>query len=258
MWQAVLSWLRNYDSLAIWLEGVALVFIFFLDWREYRRQGEERVEQHRESAAQMEIMQGQAEATRENALRAKEGADAAKANAEAAKLNAEASKAMLELIINKERARIRVQVKDLDLSLKEYGATTIKYSVHLHGPTEARITGCGAGAYLHTSGQPLQNDAYILPMVLPEVLSPSNPVIEKFSFFMPIVKLQQDDVDRINANKSFVHFRGYIKYKDTFDIQRETKFQYLWAVTEIANLDPANSCFSYWQRRGNENDNCQT
>jgi hypothetical protein len=82
------GWLRtNEQSIAIWLEGLALVAIFGLELKEYRRQGRERIQQHVESAAQMAIMQSQA--------------DAAKANAEAAKLGAQA-------VLNSERAWIEI------------------------------------------------------------------------------------------------------------------------------------------------------
>ena len=59
----VFAWLAAHEqSLAIWLEGVALVAIFILELVEYKRQGRERIEQHKESAAQMAIMQSQADA----------------------------------------------------------------------------------------------------------------------------------------------------------------------------------------------------
>jgi len=84
----VFDWLRtNEQSVAIWLEGIALVAIFVLELKEYRRQGRERIEQQKESAAQMAIMQSQA--------------DAAKANAEAAKLGAKA-------VLNSERAWVEI------------------------------------------------------------------------------------------------------------------------------------------------------
>jgi hypothetical protein len=45
-----LGWLRtNEQSIAIWLEGIALVAIFILELVEYKRQGRERIEQHKES-----------------------------------------------------------------------------------------------------------------------------------------------------------------------------------------------------------------
>jgi hypothetical protein len=80
----VFDWLQtNEQSVAIWLEGIALVAIFFLELKEYRRQGRDKKEQQEEWLKQMAIMQSQA--------------DAARANAEAAKLGAQA-------VLNSERA----------------------------------------------------------------------------------------------------------------------------------------------------------
>jgi len=62
----VLAWLVKYEALALWLEGVALVLIFFLDWRERvstqadrTEQEKERRLQHKETSAQMEIWRKQ-------------------------------------------------------------------------------------------------------------------------------------------------------------------------------------------------------
>jgi hypothetical protein len=66
-----LAWFSAHEYVAIWLEGVALVAIFFLDWREYRKQGRERLKQererteaHKETAAQMDIWRKQIHADR--------------------------------------------------------------------------------------------------------------------------------------------------------------------------------------------------
>ena len=64
MFQGITLWLKTYEALALWLEGIALVAIFFLDWREYRRQGKERLEEHRETAEQMDIWRKQIHADR--------------------------------------------------------------------------------------------------------------------------------------------------------------------------------------------------
>jgi hypothetical protein len=55
------TWLKAYEFLAIWLEGLALVAIFVLDWRERRDQRRERKEQHKETAAQLDVSQRQIE-----------------------------------------------------------------------------------------------------------------------------------------------------------------------------------------------------
>jgi hypothetical protein len=85
----VFIWLALHEqSLAIWLEGLALVAIFGLELKEYWRQGSERKEQHEESLAQMMIMQSHADAARDNAI--------------AAKLNAQA-------VLNSERAWVEIK-----------------------------------------------------------------------------------------------------------------------------------------------------
>src|SRR5260370_27939775 len=61
----VWEWLLEHEqSLAIWLEGLALVAIFGLELKEYRRQGVERIEQHKEAVEQMRIARDAAEAAR--------------------------------------------------------------------------------------------------------------------------------------------------------------------------------------------------
>jgi hypothetical protein len=56
MVETVINWLKTYESIAIWLEGIALVAIFVWDRLDSRKQREE-------TLAQMEIMRGQARAT---------------------------------------------------------------------------------------------------------------------------------------------------------------------------------------------------
>ena len=51
------DWLRTYESIAIWLEGIALVAILFLDW--YTRR-----EEHKETIAHMDIARKQIHADR--------------------------------------------------------------------------------------------------------------------------------------------------------------------------------------------------
>ncbi len=59
------KWLLAHEqSFAIWLEGLALVAIFWLELKEYRRQGVERIEQHKETVEQMRIARDAAEAAR--------------------------------------------------------------------------------------------------------------------------------------------------------------------------------------------------
>jgi hypothetical protein len=62
MLETILCWLHKYESLAIWLEGIALVAIFVLDWRNRADQRRDREEQHEETVAQLKVSQAQADA----------------------------------------------------------------------------------------------------------------------------------------------------------------------------------------------------
>jgi hypothetical protein len=79
---AFLNWLKNYESVAIWLEGIALVLIFGLELKEYKRQGTERAEDRKDAAEQVAI--------------ARQAADAANAGARAV-INAERAWVIAEL-----------------------------------------------------------------------------------------------------------------------------------------------------------------
>lgn len=54
----IINWLRNYDFIAIWLEGAALVAIFIWDRLDSRKQ-------HEETLAQLKVSQEQVEASLE-------------------------------------------------------------------------------------------------------------------------------------------------------------------------------------------------
>src|SRR6202521_895518 len=72
MWETFSTWLHEHESVAIWLEGIALVAIFILDWKQRKDQRKDREEQHRETLKQMDIMQSHADASRDNAIAAKD------------------------------------------------------------------------------------------------------------------------------------------------------------------------------------------
>jgi hypothetical protein len=128
----VFNWLRtNEQSLAIWLEGLALVAIFWLELEEYRRQGADRIEQQKETAAQMAIMQSQA--------------DAAKTNAEAARLTAQA-------VLNSERAWVEIKLGPplppdyRDEDQNSTGLFECSIQIENHGRTIAHIECVQVGA----------------------------------------------------------------------------------------------------------------
>jgi hypothetical protein len=63
MFKSILAWFEKYEFIAIWLEGIALVAIFILDWKERRDQHREHNQQHRETLEQLRVSQNQVEAS---------------------------------------------------------------------------------------------------------------------------------------------------------------------------------------------------
>lgn len=131
----VYAWLALHEqSLAIWLEGLALVAIFGLELKEYKRQGRDRIEQHKESAAQMAI--------------AKDAADAAKFSAQA--------------VLNSERAWVEIKIgpaqKDPRDDEDYITADLFECSIQIenHGRTIARIESIRIGA--DTVNRPLPEE----------------------------------------------------------------------------------------------------
>jgi hypothetical protein len=76
MWQEVANWLRTYESVAIWLEGVALVLIFIWDRIDANEQQKEMLKQLEVMRKQVETMQLQAAAAQDNVAAGKLSAQA--------------------------------------------------------------------------------------------------------------------------------------------------------------------------------------
>lgn len=64
MFQCIVSFTKNYESIAIWAEGIALVLLFVLEFAEFRKQGAERQTQHEENALQLDVARKQIHAER--------------------------------------------------------------------------------------------------------------------------------------------------------------------------------------------------
>ncbi len=114
----VYHWLQANEALALWLEGIALVLIFVLELAEYKRQGQERKDQHEESVKEMQI--------------ARDAATAAKASADA--------------LLNSERAWIEISLTPIKKSQWNLDDDDVVHDLFVcsiqiknHGTTLARI-----------------------------------------------------------------------------------------------------------------------
>jgi len=66
-----------WETIGVWVEAIALIAIFVLDWKERKENRKERKEQHEETYAQLQAAQSQADASKKSADAATAGAAAA-------------------------------------------------------------------------------------------------------------------------------------------------------------------------------------
>jgi hypothetical protein len=251
------------------LQLLALVGQAFLFLRQARIMG-----QHRVSLEQL------AEAASDNAKAAKDGAEAASKNAEFSKLNAiatekaataantsaEAAKRGVEIVISKERARISVSEPD-KLVLLLSGPHRVDFKIRFSGVTTAYISESAANAGLSESQDSLPDETLFRPSIykLPSIVVPTaTPLLETSGMFLPKMQLDKTDIDAIVQGKLFVHFWGFIKYRDVFyDVfqeERETTFRYVWAYSTMFNFGskPGDPPFGSWFKRGAPEENSET
>jgi hypothetical protein len=177
--------------------------------------------------------------------------------ADAAKQNAEFAQRSVEAMISKERARIRIEMDDLKLASPGDALPfdKITFNVFCEGTTPAYIVDADATPKVTDSEKPVDSKPHLPLGPLASVLHPSPTPIEIDCHIYDDL----DDTKReaIKEGKgAFVHFYGKVIYKDVFDNIRETRFRYLWKVTNIPNLDGTR--FSYWEKHGNAEDNRET
>jgi hypothetical protein len=255
--------------------GFLQCVIMFLQWRIYGRQAREMRRQRHEMRRQRHVMYrqwramqaqlGQMESasgkTDELITQAGKQADATNKSADAATLNAQAAKESIEMFISKERARLRIDMKPFLISPKTSSTNTVDFTVSIHGPTAAFITQTRCVTYVLTleyidspdAGEALPFHIYNLPAVIPA----NSPPQEYFAFLFLGGTDEQKEIERkeIKAGKLFVGVRGFIKYRDVFDRERETSFRYAWKYSSMYNLG---GDYGSWLECGTKEENQET
>jgi hypothetical protein len=224
------------ETIGVWVEAIALIAIFFLDLKERKENRKERREQHEETAAQLLVAQGHAEAT-------KKSADAATASATAAT----ATIKLMRKISRKElRARVFV------LGAKRLGMTSVP------GSFDAEITIKNFGkipAYRCThrvaiilATNPVPEDQ--IPALQrtgqePRIVLPPEGEVTVIKT-LPLGTFSNTQHTQVGQGSFAVYIYGEILYRDGFGKERVSKFR-----MKCCESDYALRRFSFCER-GNE------
>jgi hypothetical protein len=180
--------------------------------------------------------------------------------ANAAKDSARAADKNIELLISKERARLRIDMEPLNLSSQQGLPRTVNFKVSIYGPTAAYIVESSCVAYVLPSDSINCEDpgsAVMLPFdSLPNVITPNSSPIEQFAFL--IIEDEAALLPEIKSNRLLVGVRGFIKYRDVFDRDREIRFRYTWKYWTTGFYGDKIADFGYWEKCGAGTDNYGT
>jgi hypothetical protein len=183
-----------------------------------------------------------------------QSADAAKQAADAALLN-------VKSIIDKERARIRIEVEDLKLvpppapvTAGSIAVNVVHFKIHCYGSTEASEVECRALANIWESEMPHTGEVTLIPMGVPRTITPSMQPVRCAAFIFGAVPLRQQDIEEVLDGKRFIHVWITISYKQLFsDEVQITNYRAVWRRAGY-NLPMGGQ----WIKCGREQDNRQT
>ena len=196
-----------------WLVAAALLTLLFVGWQAWETK--EAAEATRDS---VKAIQDQGKIMERQTKAAEDAATAARDN--------------INLFISKERARLKIVMKPLKL-VPQFGTVlTVDFTISVYGETAAYISETRCVAYetpLDYINDSELGEAVMFPMhSIPNVIPAKSSPVEEFAFLDFSDEHRESFLTEINIGRLFVGIRGFIKYRDVFDRERETRFRYVW------------------------------
>ena len=217
-----------------------------------------------EMAAQRSVMGEQLTTMQGQVAEMAEQTKVLKGSVEAANKNADAARQAVDIVISKERARIKVKEPKRPEKLSPGpGMTHVIFEVALEGVTLPTITHSGAIACLSDSTEPPDESqfSFVANIWNLNTISLENRVIESRVFLSPNFAITQPEIDGLYKGTKFIHFWGSIKYRDVFyDVipkERVTSFRYFFGYSQLKALQ-GDEPFGVWVPCGPPEDNSQS
>jgi hypothetical protein len=225
--------------------GIYGIFIVLRTLGEMQRQREEMARQVQAAMLQLRTMNEQLSEMSQQTASLKEYVDETK---KIAKSTADS----VQIIINKERARIRIEVsEDPILPDGDHPINELKFKIFCDGSTPAFILKSSANLKVTDSKNPSTPHPNNIPMgQLPTVMHPGIEGMERTAIIWQ--HFEQALEPQLLSEKLFLHFYGVIEYTDAFEISRSTRFRYLWAISDSRFYGGRHG---YWIKNGGEEEN---
>jgi hypothetical protein len=168
-----------------------------------------------------------------------------------------AARKSVEIIINKERARIQLEVGVLTISPANdpIPINQVGFRVRCHGTTQANIVETRIWAQITDSKEPYRGGAYTA-MPIPSVLIPNSDGIGGTTHLSYSEQLAIDGVDIFNGvrrKQLFVHIYGRIEYQDILEPDRT----WIYSFRYRHEPNPWSATDGTWIRCGIPNDNVE-
>lgn len=231
----------------LFVVGALQVVLLCWTLRVIRRQAKEMIRQRI-------LMRKQWAEMSQQTISLKEYVEATKEAVKAAQVSAQAAKDNVELIIDKDRARIQVRPTGLVITSRgslEIDNDKVIFEWYNFGATQAfPLKSCGKVAIADFDSTP--TDGFDSMPSLPPVIVPNYDGTEGTA---PLpTSFDDKQAEAVISGKGLsVHFLGAIRWKDVFGRVWSFKFRYRWHVTGLKNLD--GTPHALWQQYGTEEDN---
>jgi hypothetical protein len=171
----------------------------------------------------------------------------------AANASAKAASDNIQLLISKERARLRVEIGELNMSSGLFPVPVIT-KVHQDGSSDAFILDAHCSMEITDNKEPLRG-AFSFPVSgLPQVFKHDSAPIESKAYFIHV--FTEEEIVRITRRENFVHFAGLISYRDVFERTHNLRFNRWWNITNLPSMKGTNEqLFAFWANCGDPEDN---
>jgi hypothetical protein len=177
----------------------------------------------------------------------------------AAQRSAEAANAQIQVVKDKERARVRIVFDDFDLSPSSEsgpyrGAFLIRYRLILDGSTQAYIQSGECFAGIRVSEEKLKTRVERLcwlGMMIPDMITTEMREVKGFvalheEGYVSTIDDSHERIRSVREGKSHVYCEGRVEYRDVFGGLWEIGLQKRWSYF-LAALEPSDRLRGRWQ-----------